>query len=112
MRKNLFIKQRHHGKEELELVEISYPSVRRRILEKLKTIEEKRKLTIVEELKRIRAQEETERNEMRRSRDRRSDCEIQTSRLRRRGMSMMRRTFRIGRGARRVLRVGQREGRV
>ena len=69
-------------------------------------------LEILESKKRIRAQEEMEEIGIRRSRNRRNDCAIQASRLRQNGMSMMRRTFRIGRGARRVSKAGQRGGRA
>ena len=101
---------KHHGKE--ELVEISYPSVRQRILEWLKMIGSKDKLEIMEKRKRIEAQEEMEKDEMRRSRSRRNGYAIQASRLRQNEMSTTRRTSRIGRGAKHALRVGQREGRV
>ena len=92
------------------MVEIWYPSERPEILEKRTTI--RLELEIVESKKRIRAQEEMEGIEIRRSRNRRSDCAIQANRLRQNGMSTTRRTFRIGRGARHVSKAGQRGGRA
>ena len=109
MRNHNFIK-RHHGKE--ELVEISYPLARQVILEWLKMIGSMDKLEIMEQQKRIKAQEEMGKNEMRRRHSRRSDCATQASRLKPRGMSTMRRTSRTGRGARHALGAGQNEGRV
>ena len=109
MRNHNFIKK-HHGKE--ELVEISYPLARQVILEWLKTIGSMDKLEIMKQQKRIKAQEEMGKSEMRRSRSRRNGYAIQASRLRRRGMSMMRRTSRTGRGARHALGAGQSEGRA
>ena len=107
--RNHFIK-RHHGKE--ELVEISYPLVRQVILEWPKMIRSMDKLEIMEQPRRIKAQEEMGKDEMRRSRSRRNGYAIQASRLRQSGMSTTRRTSRTGRGAKHASRVGQREGRV
>ena len=102
--------KKHHGKE--ELVEISHPLVRQVILEWLKMIGSMDKLEIMEKRKRSEAQEEMGKSEMRRRRRRRSDYAIQASRPRRNGMSTTGRTSRIGRGAKRASREGQREGRV
>ena len=102
--------KKHHGKE--ELVEISHPLVRQMILEWLKMIGSMDKLEIMEQPRRIKAQEEMGKDEMRRRHSRRNDCAIQASRLKPRGMSMTRRTSRTGRGARHALRAGQSEGRA
>ena len=104
------IKNRHHGKE--ELAEISYPSRSRRIMRWPKMIESGKRLKIMEKLKRIRTEEEMEAIEMRRNRSRRGDYEIQASPLRQSGMRTKKRTFRIGRGARRASGVERREVRA
>ena len=95
----LFKEVTHHGKE--RLVEIWYPSEKRRTQRTQKVIMEGLKPMIDKKRKGDKAQEEMEMI-LRKRRNPRGGCAIQASRRKRSGMSTMRRTSRTDRGAKLV----------